>query len=117
MAASRPLCLALLVIGLAVSVYGTSTLTGGWLGTPPWWERAAPLSTLEWIDRYRPNAPMWLLKDEVFRGGDVEAEAARLAPLHKEPSPDRELISGAIIAVGAGLAAWGAWPRRRSPAA
>ena len=24
-------------LGLAAVVYGTASLTGGWLGTPPWW--------------------------------------------------------------------------------
>jgi hypothetical protein len=33
----RPLRLALVVVGLAAVVYGTANLTGGWLGTPPWW--------------------------------------------------------------------------------
>jgi hypothetical protein len=28
--------LALVVVGLATVFYGTASLTGGWLGTPPW---------------------------------------------------------------------------------
>lgn len=29
----------LAVLGAAMAVYGFASLTGGWLGTPPWWER------------------------------------------------------------------------------
>lgn len=36
----RLLRLALIVVGLAAVVYGTASLTGGWLGTPPWWDPA-----------------------------------------------------------------------------
>src|ERR1051326_595137 len=34
----RPLRLALGIVGLAAAVHGVASLTGGWLGTPPWWE-------------------------------------------------------------------------------
>ena len=37
---NRRLRLALVVIGLALAVYGTASLSGGWLGTPPWWDHA-----------------------------------------------------------------------------
>ncbi|MBL9087618.1 MAG: hypothetical protein JNM10_10780 [Planctomycetia bacterium] len=29
----------LVVVGIAMAVYGVASLTGGWLGTPPWWEK------------------------------------------------------------------------------
>ena len=34
---SRSVRLSLVVLGLALVVYGTASLTGGWLGMPPWW--------------------------------------------------------------------------------
>src|SRR5262245_35574701 len=37
-AVSKPLRVALVVLGLAMAVYGVASLTGGWLGTPPWWK-------------------------------------------------------------------------------
>ena len=43
---SRPLRLAMVVVGLAAVVYGAASLTGGWLGTPPWWENCVRVSTL-----------------------------------------------------------------------
>ena len=36
---TRAVLLAPVVVGLAAAVYGAASLTGGWLGTPPWWER------------------------------------------------------------------------------
>ncbi len=33
----RTLRVALAALGLAAVVYGAASLTGGWLGTPPWW--------------------------------------------------------------------------------
>ena len=35
---SLPLRIAVGVVGFAVAVYGVASLTGEWLGTPPWWE-------------------------------------------------------------------------------
>lgn len=29
----------LVVLGAAMTVYGFASLTGRWLGTPPWWDR------------------------------------------------------------------------------
>lgn len=36
-AVRAPVRVVLVVLGLAVVVYGVASLTGGWLGTPPWW--------------------------------------------------------------------------------
>ena len=38
------------VLGLAASVYGTASLTGGWLGTPPWVERSEPVVLVNYAD-------------------------------------------------------------------
>ncbi len=34
----KALRIAAVVLGLALAVYGTASLTGGWLGPPPWWD-------------------------------------------------------------------------------
>ena len=31
----------IVVVGLAAATYGTASLTGGWLETPPWWDEDA----------------------------------------------------------------------------
>jgi len=78
----RPLRLSFIVLGLLWVIYGASTLTDRWLGTPPWWVTET--------------------------GEDVTVFDAthRLALVQERPG--REWISGAVIAVGVGLAAWGA---------
>lgn len=52
----RPLRLSLVALGLALAIYGTASLTGGWLGTPPWWD----------------VPPRWMLNDA--RGASVPTE-------------------------------------------
>ncbi|HEY4229342.1 MAG TPA: hypothetical protein VGO79_04175, partial [Thermoanaerobaculia bacterium] len=42
----RPLRLSLALVGLSLAVYAGASLTGGWLGTPPWWEKEALLPML-----------------------------------------------------------------------
>jgi len=46
---SHPVRLTLVVVGLAMAVYGVASLTGAWLGTPPWWVtyRALDVEKLE----------------------------------------------------------------------
>ncbi len=41
----RPLSVraCLIVVGLAIAGYGVASLTGGWLGEPPWWTSWDPL--------------------------------------------------------------------------
>ena len=34
----RAVRVGLVVLGAAMAVYGAASVTGGWLGTPPWWE-------------------------------------------------------------------------------
>jgi hypothetical protein len=84
--------LVLVVVGLAATVYGVASLTGGWLGTPPWWKRRVFGPTTE-----APGPP-----------------GIHHAPtLWIEPRPDRGLISAGVMAAGLGVAILGAWPRRR----
>ena len=44
-----PVRIALVVLGLAAFDYGTASLTGGWLGTPPRWEREAPMGVSAYV--------------------------------------------------------------------
>ena len=88
-----PYRLALVLVGLAGAVYGVASLTGERLGTPPWWRENVT----------GPSGP-----DETGRFGPSMTMA--------EPRQGREWISGGVVAVGLGLVAVGAWPRRRRPA-
>ena len=89
----RPLRLALVALGLALAIYGASTLTGLWLGTPPWWDAAA--------------ASVAHLSEEA-RADLVDAD------LFVEWRRDGSSV--VVVLAGLALAVWGAWPRRRTPA-
>ena len=84
-------------LGLALALYGTASLTGGWLGTPPWWDRVRRAQLVD--------------LDELERSGAIrlshEFPPSREHPSWIEPRPGREWISGAVIAVGAALMACG----------
>ena len=113
---SRTLRLSLVALGLAAVVYGTASLTGGWLGMPPWWERAAPITPYEWLYRYDFNYSLnWGISIGFYPVDVPEhfARAEREAPLHIEPREGREWISGAVVVAGITLVGIGAWPRRR----
>jgi hypothetical protein len=58
------------------------------------------------------GTPPWWLKETHAADVTVFGGTHRLA-LEQE-RPGREWISGAVIAVGVGLVAWGGWPRRRA---
>ncbi len=78
--------IATVVLGLALAVYGTASLTGGWLGEPPWWtERGA--STQD-----RTDDVIWTF-------------------LWEKPRSGREWISAGVAVAGLVLAV-AAWPRR-----
>ena len=44
---TRTLRVGLVVLGAAMAVYGAASLTGGWLGTPPWADRVHTTHSLE----------------------------------------------------------------------
>jgi hypothetical protein len=90
-----PTRLTAVVLGLAAVLYGTASLTGGWLGTPPWWERRTSL----WFDD----------TDRLMPPGFYHSPTSWV-----EPRSGRERISGGVVATGLALAAFGAWPRRRT---
>lgn len=97
----KPLRLALVVLGLALAVYGTASLTGGWLGTPPWWGRVTEGCLACGFERLADGSTKpfstWTERDLGAR-------------------PELGGIGGVVIVVGLVLAALGAWPRRRGPA-
>ena len=92
LAVRAPLRTALVALGLAAAVYGTASLTGGWLGPPPWWERRAQLR-MDDTDRLMPP-------------GFYHSPTSWIEPL-----PGREWFSGGVVAAGLALAGFGAWPR------
>ena len=116
-----PTRLALFVFGLAAIVYGTASLTGGWLGTPPW-------SCMQSVtDEEVESAPLTQSEiAEVFLGtktkpvvsygpGPLPWQTHRLNDLVRA-----RLLRGrwpawpgaALLTAGLALATFGAWPRR-----
>ena len=112
------------ILGLSAAVCGAASLTGGWLGTPPWWEHLDD----QWVQQtYRPSdyvGEFFLLKEEnVYSEGPVTRVTYRRDPksedvvLTRYAAPaGRAWISIGVVAVGLGLIAVGVWPRRRFPA-
>jgi hypothetical protein len=84
----RSLRIGLAVVGLAAVVYGAASLTGGWLGEPPWWTKEVASTSVH-----------------VFGKDNTLAV--------EQPRDGRELISAAMIVVGLVLVAWAAWSSRR----
>jgi hypothetical protein len=90
----RPVArLSLVAVRLAVAVYGTASLTGGWLGTPPWWWR------------------------EIGVPASAATNGRPIAWVSLEVRPGREWISLGVAASGLVVASLGAWPRRWRPTA
>lgn len=79
----------LVVLGTAMAVYGVASLTGGWLGTPPW---AYRVHTIRSLDRAPGQPPPEAWCEEGIR--------------------DRPAIGTAVGIAGLALVAVGAWPRR-----
>ena len=113
--------IALVTLGLAAAVYRTASLTGEWLGSPPWWERAAPMSSRDWLRKYYPGDRDFGPGPVIRMGREPPGEYAHWvrasveAPLVVEPREGREWISGGVVAAGVAPAGFGAWPRRRRP--
>ena len=92
--------LAAVVLGLAAVVYGTASLTGGWLGTPPWWETKG-LIIYSTGGIYRADGTV----DEPFC-------VRRDYPPEHVPRDLDPYFGGGLVAIGLALGALGAWPRR-----
>ena len=91
----RAVRVGLAVLGSAIAVYGAAGLTGGWLGTPPWWDVCTQTIT-----------------QELHSDGSCDVRVADHAPSHA-PRPWDAPVGGALTAAGLALVAVGAWPRRR----
>jgi hypothetical protein len=87
--------IALVVLGLALALYGIASLTGGWLGEPPWW------STREHSEH---NVSSRLPNGLVLESG------ARVRYDKVGPGPGREWISAGVVVAGLALACVAGWP-------
>lgn len=91
------------VLGATMAVYAISSLTGGWLGMPPW---------------RRPEPIEGSVDDELaaihFGSFDVGPAGARrdVAP----NTPDRSRGTALLLAAGITCAVSGFWPRQRAEA-
>ena len=98
----RALRLALAALGIAASVYGAASLTGGWLGTPPWWG--------EWRT-VEAGLPGWAYAMERPRLESIRFSwDSETGAEGYYPRGGREAKSGALLAAGLGLAAFALWP-------
>ena len=92
--------------GLAAILYGGASLTGGWLGEPPWWQQWVLYAEL-------PGQPA---KSITYRRranfDESRATHARDSFEYLTPRPDRGLISGAIVLTGLVLLAAALWPMK-----
>ena len=111
--------LALVVLGLAVAVYGTASLTGGWLGTPPWWTKVVPSGLSDWeagLSGPEDEPPFFGFGNNIRENPKYDPVSQYFNRLWRtDPVPGREWISGGVVAAGAALVGFGAWPRRRRP--
>jgi hypothetical protein len=128
-----------LLLGSALVVYGLASVTGVWLGMPPWWttrtappelqafrvEHAECWNSLNRFPKEATAQERLALRGERDKQIDVAQKriSELMAPIRVEIAeegghwlrPGREWISGRVVAVGLGLVAFGAWPRRRRP--
>jgi hypothetical protein len=96
----------LMVVGLAVAVYGVASLTGGSLGTPPWWERVEDRS--RWI-----GPEEWIREGRgfFFSSGNGLTFVTDTVTIGRA---GREWVSAAVVIAGLALVAVGArMPRLR----
>jgi hypothetical protein len=124
----RALRIVLVVLGLAVAVYGAASLTGGWLGQPPWWTTATrPDELRDFHDRQQARLETLAARARASEtaAADTELQAqAVITALALDASrpgrgpyarPGREWISLGVFAAGLALATFAAWPRRAKP--
>jgi hypothetical protein len=85
------------VVGLAVSLYGVASITGGWLGTPPWQLRR--VDRLDWISRHPVE-----ISPSMFEGWGTTIVV-------RDSSGSGGFLSAYLAAVGLTLVVVAAWPR------
>lgn len=116
---------AAVILGAAAAVYGAASLTGEWLGTPPWWEREPT------EDEARDVLARWAIEVGTRRDGAPagpsllgaalpatgSGDAVPPPPRLRVPRDGRNAISAAVTAAGLALVIVGTRPRRRLGAA
>jgi hypothetical protein len=113
--------IALVVVGLTLALYATASLTGGWLGTPPWWWAGwrPVVSIAEFEHPTQPElaiGPDGVAHMTVTGWGTLTEKYGfhrRDGYIQYRVPGFRRLVSAAFIALGLVLFAWAAWPRRR----
>jgi len=119
----------MLLLGSALYVYAVASLTGAWLGEPPWWRTHTPPAE---VQAFRARAHQhWYGHAKVDpivareRSRAIEEEMARLREINPgDPvyridgaayvRPGCEWFSVGVAAVGIALVGVGAWPRQRT---
>ena len=109
-----------------MAVYGAASLTGGWLGKPPWWERqASEAETWDLLARWAIEVGTTPGRDLelILPGTDIRLAGGRAMAAEVPPTPplrvareNREGMSAAVVAVGLLFAVIGARPRRQGAA-
>jgi hypothetical protein len=102
---SSPLRRALVgALGIALVTYGVASLTGNWLGTPPWWKMWRD-GTREKLDRdavfgnyasaYDAKWRVWIQTFSVFVRDSVDGDADVSDPIDFETFDPNEMRPGA----------------------
>ena len=99
---------ALVPAGLIAVVYGTASLTGGWLGMPPWWDRISGYVT--YSTGFGP------VRADGTRESFCERRAWDVPPVHC-PRDSDAIFGGGLVLVGLVVTAFGARARRPRPSA
>jgi len=107
------ICLAAIVLGLAVGVYGIARLSGGWLGVPPRSATDDPPPT-----RLRSPPPSAADAETIsrIRGGTMTSVGYDGPPFPGIRPVARDWMSFGVVAVGVGLIMTGVLSRRRPKA-
>jgi hypothetical protein len=109
--------LLLAALGLAAVVYGAASLTGGWLGEPPWWTEWVPAASAydKGPTTYRARGVLYdigsMPVDDFIERGTGDGPGGIIPVDLRLPRLGRELISAAVILAGLGLLAGAGWRR------
>lgn len=134
----RAVRVGLVVLGAAMAVYSTASLTGGWLGTPPWWEIREAREVLRQRRLHRMFPESSEQEAAILASGDpirIQNLVESVGPTDVREIFDdltdattgeryegslgitlcrsRRLTSAAVAALGAGLVAAGVWRRHK----
>jgi hypothetical protein len=97
-------------VALATAVYATASLTGRWLGTPPWWNESVPVESLQkriraldsrartdWESEWGAAHYAWTLQELEVTAGRLDETVRDLAtePRSDEATAMRSALSAA----------------------